>query len=190
MIVTTKVALRIAALVLLFSVLQSAFFSLVEVVHVSFWILPACAVIFGLLGGSMVGATVGFSIGFLSDGLADGPLGTACLVFMGLGYAAGLYRERGAHPGRLRIAGLCALATLAANVALGLFTLLLGFDALLSRDLLVDVVIQSLYGFLFAFPIYALITRVLRPALIDERGGRRRRPAPVMDIEGLTEADR
>ena len=75
MIVTTKVALRIAALVLLFSLLQSGFFSLVEVLHVSFWILPACAVIFGLLGGSMVGATVGFSIGFLSDGLTD------CLLY-------------------------------------------------------------------------------------------------------------
>jgi len=174
MIVTTKVALRIAALVLLFSLLQSAFFSLVEVLHVSFWILPACAVIFGLLGGSMVGATVGFSIGFLSDGLADGPLGTACLVFMGLGYAAGLYRERGAHPGRLEIAGLCALGTLVANVALGLFTLLLGFDALLSRDLLIDVVIQSVYAFLLTFPIYSLITRVLRPALIDEHRIRRR----------------
>jgi len=182
MIVTTKVALRIAALVLLFSLLQSAFFSLVEVLHVSFWILPACAMIFGLLGGSMVGATVGFSIGFLSDALADGPLGTACLVFMGIGYAAGLYRERGAHPNRLETAGLCALATLVANVALGLFTVLLGFDALLSKDLLIDVVIQSLYGFLLAFPIYALITRVLRPALINERSGRRRRPSGALGI--------
>jgi len=183
MIVTTKVALRIAALVLLFSLLQSGFFSLVEVLHVSFWILPGCAVIFGLLGGSMVGATVGFSIGFLSDGLADGPLGTACLVFMGLGYAAGLYRERGAQPDRLQTAGLCALGTLIANVALGLLTLLLGFDALLSRDLLVDVVIQCLYGFLLAFPIYALITRVLRPALIDERDGRRPRTTAVVDMD-------
>jgi rod shape-determining protein MreD len=182
MIVTTKVALRIAGLVLLFALLQSAFFSLVEVFHVPFWILPSCAVIFGLLGGSMVGATVGFSLGFLADGLADGPLGTACLVFMGLGYAAGLYRERGAQPDRLEVAGICALATLAANVALGLFTLLLGFDALLSRGLLVDVVIQSLYGFLLAFPIHALVTRVLRPALIDERAPRPRRPPDVLGI--------
>lgn len=180
MIVTNKVALRIAGLVLLFAILQAAFFSLVEVFHVSFWILPACAVIFGLLGGSMVGATVGFSIGFLSDGLADGPLGTACLVFMGIGYAAGVFRERGAHPDRLETAGLCALATLAANVALGAFTLLLGFDAVLSKDLLIDVVIQCLYGFLLAFPIRALIVRVLRPALIDEMAGPRRRRRPII----------
>jgi len=186
MIVTWKVALRIALLVLLFVLLQSGFFSLVEVLHVSPWILPACAVIFGLLGGSMVGATVGFSIGFLADALADGPLGTACLVFMGIGYAAGLYRERGAHPDRLEIAGLCALATYLSNIAIGLLTVLLGFDGYLSPGLLIDVLIQGLYGFLLAFPIYALIRRVLRPALINERTGRRRAATTFTDVDSFT----
>lgn len=185
MIVTSKVALRIALLVLFFVLLQSAFFSLVEVLHTSFWILPACAVIFGLLGGSMVGATVGFSIGFLSDGLVDGPLGTACLVFMGVGYAAGLYRERGEQPDRLVTAGLCGAATVASSLALGIFTTVLGFDASLSAGIVVEVVMQGLYGFLLAFPIYALIGRVLRPALINERNGRRRRPsATIGDLGG------
>lgn len=179
MIVTWKVALRIALLVLLFVLLQTGFFSLIEVLHVSPWILPACAVIFGLLGGSMVGATVGFSIGFLSDALVDGPLGTTCLVFMGIGYAAGLFRERGAHPDRLETAGLCALATYGANVAMGLLTVLLGFDAYLSASLLIDVLIQGLYGFLLAFPIYMLIRKVLGPALINERSGPRRVPPPT-----------
>ena len=77
---------------------------MVEVFGVSFWILPALVAIFGLLGGSMIGATVGFTIGFLADGLTDGPLGTACLVFMGIGYATGLYRERGDQPPALAAA--------------------------------------------------------------------------------------
>jgi len=188
MIVTWKVALRIALLVLLFVLLQSSFFSLVTLLHVSPWILPACAVVFGLLGGSMVGATVGFAIGFLADGLADGPLGTACLVFMGIGYAAGLYRERGAVPPRIAVAGICGGATIAANVALGLFTVLLGFEASLSSAVLIDVVLQGVYGFLLAFPIYALIKRVLRPALIDERGSRPRRPQARIDTEPPIEA--
>lgn len=179
MIVTWKVALRIALLVLLFVLLQTAFFSLVELLHVSPWILPACVVIFGLLGGSMVGATVGFSIGFLADVLIDGPLGTTSLVFMGIGYAAGLYRERGAHPDRLETAGICALATYGANLALGLLTVFLGFDGFLSLSLLIDVLIQGLYGFLLAFPMYALIRRVLGPALINERSGRRRVAPPT-----------
>lgn len=185
MIVTTKVAVRIALLALLFVLLQSSFFSLVELLHTSFWILPGCAVIFGLLGGSMVGATVGFSIGFLSDALADGPLGTACLILMGVGYAAGLYRERGAQPDLLVVAGLCGAATIVSSLALGVFTTVLGFDASLSWAILVEVMLQGLYGFFLAFPIHALIRRVLRPALIDERSGRRR-PAPVQgDLSGI-----
>lgn len=95
MIVTNKVALRIALLVLLLTLLQTAFFSQIELLGTSVWILPAVAVIFGLLGGSMVGATIGFSLGFLADALVDGPLGTSCLIFMGVGYLAGIYRERG-----------------------------------------------------------------------------------------------
>lgn len=182
MIVTTKVAVRIALLVVLFILLQSSFFSMVELLHVSIWILPACAVIFGLLGGSMVGATVGFSIGLLSDALGDGPLGTACLVFMAVGYAAGLYRERGEQPDRLATAAICGAATVLCSVALGLFTILLGLDASLSPAILIEVVVQGLYGFLLAFPVRALIRRVLRPALIDERRGRRRRPPTVLEI--------
>lgn len=174
MIVTWKVALRISLLVLFFVMLQASFFSLVTLLHVSPWILPACAVVFGLLGGSMVGATVGFAIGFLTDGLADGPLGTACLVFMGVGYAAGLYRERGARMDSLPVAAICGLATVASNLALGLFTVLLGFEASLSPAVMLEVVVQGLYGFLLAFPIYALIRRALRPALINEQDSRRR----------------
>ena len=183
MIVTTRVALRIALLVLLFVLLQSGFFSLVEVLHTSFWILPACAVIFGLLGGSMVGATVGFSVGFLSDALDDGPLGTAALIFMGVGYLAGLYRERGEQPDRLVAAGLCGAATIASSISLGIFTTVLGLEASVSPAILAEVVLQGLYGFLLAFPLYALIRRVLRPALIDERR-RSRRTAALGDLRG------
>lgn len=184
MIVTNKVALRIALLILLVVLLQSGFFSLVEVLHTSFWVLPGCAVIFGLLGGSMVGATVGFSIGFLSDALDDGPLGTAALVFMGVGYLAGIYRERGEQPDRLVTAALCGAATVASSIALGIFTTVLGLDASVSPAILLEVIMQGLYGFLLAFPLHALIRRVLRPALINERSGRRRRTAPLGDLGG------
>ncbi|MDQ2700152.1 MAG: rod shape-determining protein MreD [Actinomycetota bacterium] len=188
MIVTWRVALRIALLVLLFVLLQSSFFSLVTLLHVSPWVLPACAVIFGLLGGSMVGATVGFAIGFFADGLADGPLGTACLIFMGAGYAAGLFRERGATPSRIEVAAVCGAATVLANVAMGLFTVLLGFDAAHSPALIVDVMLQGVYGFLLTFPIYALIRRVLRPALIDEFDSRLRpRTRRAMDFDESAE---
>jgi cell shape-determining protein MreD len=146
---------------------------MVELLGASIWILPAAVAIFGLLGGSMVGATLGFTVGLLSDGLADGPLGTTCLVFMGIGYAAGIYRERGEIPGIATAALLASGATLAANAALGLLTILLGFDGYLSAAAIPDLVLQGVYAFLMAIPMFALVRRVLRPALVDERISRR-----------------
>lgn len=189
MIVTTKSAIRIALLVLLFVLLQNGFFSLVELFGTSFWILPSCAVIFGLLGGSMVGATVGFSIGFLADGLADGPLGTGCLIFMAIGYLAGTWRERGEQPDRLIVAGICGGATVAAGLALGVFTLGLGFEASVSPAVLVEAMVQGLYAFILAVPLHAFIHRVLRPALVSERPVRRRPDRPFSGSGGLSGVD-
>ncbi|MEX0620476.1 MAG: rod shape-determining protein MreD [Solirubrobacterales bacterium] len=176
MIITSKVSIRIAFVVLLALLLQNAFFSLTEVLGVSFWILPAVVAIFGLLGGSMIGATLGFAIGFFADGLTDGPLGTSCLVFMGVGYATGLYRERGDQPPVLAAATISAAATFIASVILALITLLLGFEASLSAVVIADLLLQTVYAFLLAAPLFILIRRILKPALVDERTSRHRRP--------------
>lgn len=179
MIVTNKVALRIALVVLLALLFQNAFFSLIEVFGVSFWILPVVVAIFGTLGGSMVGATIGFTIGFLADGLTDGPLGTACLVFMAIGYATGLYRERGDQPPVLAAAIIAGAATFVANVALGLFTTLLGFDGYFSAAAIPDLLAETIYAFLLAGPLFILIRRILRPALVDQRTSRHRKPSVI-----------
>ncbi len=176
MIITAKVAARIVAVLFLAILLQNTFFSMVEVFGASIWLLPALAAVFGLLGGSMVGATVGFTIGFFADGLTDGPLGTACLVFMGIGYGTGLYRERGEQPPTLAAALIAGAATFVASASLGLFTVLLGFDGYLSAAALPDLLLQGIYGFLLAVPLFILIRRFLRPALVEERSERQSRP--------------
>ncbi len=173
MIITAKVLLRIVLLVFATVLLQQTFFSMVELLGASIWILPAMVVIFGLLGGSMVGATIGFTVGLLSDGLSGGTLGTASLVFMGIGYTAGIYRERGEIPGVATAAGLASLATFAANALLGLLTVLLGFEGYLSAAAIPDLILQGVYAFLLAVPLFLLTRRVLRPALVDERTSRR-----------------
>lgn len=169
MILTSRSTLLVALLVLLAVILQGAYFSQVELLGTSIWILPGCVAVFGLLGGSLVGATVGFGLGFLADGLGGGPLGSSALIFMGVGYLAGLYRERGARPDRLTIIGIFGLATAAANLTLGTYVVLVGFDASLSPAFILDFLIQSIYAMLLALPLYALIHRVLRAALIHER---------------------
>lgn len=176
MIVTGKVAVRIGLVLFVAILLQNTFFSMVSVFGASIWIMPALAAIFGLLGGSMVGATVGFLIGFLADGLTGGPLGTACLIFMAIGYATGLYRERRDQPPTLAAALIAAASTYAASVAFGLFTVVLGFDGYLSSAALPDLLLQGIYGFLVALPLFILIRRILRPALVEEMGHVPRRP--------------
>jgi rod shape-determining protein MreD len=174
MILTTRTTARIAGLILLFTILQVSFFSQIELLGTSMWILPACAAIFGLLGGSLIGASIGFVFGFFGDALTDGPLGSACLVFLGVGYLAGIYRERGDFVDRPTVLVSCGLATLGSNLALGLYTVVVGVDSSLSASLVPDLILQAIYGVLLAIPLYALIHRVLRPALIREPATRRR----------------
>ncbi len=181
MIITSKVALRIGLVMVAALLLQNVFFSLIEVFGVSFWVLPAVVAIFGLLGGSMIGATIGFTIGLFADGLTDGPLGSAGLVFMGIGYATGLYREREGQPPALAAAVIAGAATFVANVLLGLFTTLLGFDGYLSAAAIPDLVVQTVFAFLLAAPLFILIKRILRPALVDERNSRYGKP----DVSGI-----
>lgn len=176
MIITNRSAALIAGLILLLSILQLAFFSRIELLGTSIWILPATAAIFGLLGGSLIGATVGFTFGFFGDALTDGPLGSASLIFMAVGYLAGLYRERGASVDRPTILAACGLATLGSNLALGLYMVVVGLDTSLSPSLVPDLILQFIYSVLLAIPLYALIHRVLRPALIHEPARRRRPP--------------
>ena len=94
MIVTPRIFLRLALIVVLAVLLQLSFFSRVAFVDTSPDILPAVAICFGLLGGSMSGAVAGFSLGFLSDCLLVEALGASSLVLLGTGYLAGLFRER------------------------------------------------------------------------------------------------
>ncbi len=174
MIVTRKSGLLVAALVFLFVVLQNAFFSRVELFGATIWILPVVALIFGLLGGSLVGATVGFGIGLLADGLGDAPLGVSSLGFMAIGYLGGYYRERSGRADQFSVMGLAAAAVIAANLALGTYGLLTGLEASLSWKILPDVLLQGVFGSLLALPVHALVYRVLRPALILEAPARRR----------------
>ena len=94
MIVTPKIFVRLAAIVIVGVLLQLSFFSRVALFHTSPDVLPALVVSLGLLGGSMTGAVSGFSIGLLVDCLLVGALGATSLVLLGTGYLAGLFRER------------------------------------------------------------------------------------------------
>ena len=183
MIYTPSILLRVAALLLAALLIQAYLFSPVELAGTVIWILPACAVVFGLLGGSMTGAVTGFLLGLASDLITDSPLGSSALSLLGVGYLAGLYRERG-NLVPVPVAGLATgLGTLGANLAIGLLLAVLGQSGPLAWGAFSELVIQALYGFLFGIPIFLLFRKVLAPGLVDDRKPGRRRRRPVTSRE-------
>jgi rod shape-determining protein MreD len=156
--------------------LQLSFFSQVAVFHTSPDVLPALVVCLGLLGGSMTGAVSGFSVGFLLDCLLIEPLGGGSLVLLGVGYLAGLFRERFEIHSRLVPPLLCMVLTLFAELGFGAVELMLGLDSTVSPLVVREMLIQSVFAFFLGWPIYLGVRRALRPALVEEPVRPPRRP--------------
>lgn len=180
MIVTPQIFVRIAAIVILGVLLQLSFFSRVLLFDTSPDILPALVVSLGLLGGSMTGALTGFSIGFLVDCLLAGTLGASSLVLLGVGYLAGLFRERFEIHSALVPPLLCMGLTLAAELGFAAVQLMLGVDAPVSVLVVRDTLLKSIFAFFLGWPIYLGVRRALRPALVEEPRVRRRRQPTVL----------
>jgi rod shape-determining protein MreD len=179
-IVTPKILARIVAIAVLGVLLQLSFFSQVELFHVSPDVLPALVVCLGLLGGSMTGAVSGFAIGFFVDCLLVEALGITSLVLLTVGYLAGLFRERFEIHSSLVPALLCMGLTLGAELGYAVIQLLLGIDAPVSVLIVRDLLLKSVYSFFLGWPIYLLVRRALRPALVEEPRVRRRRQPRVL----------
>jgi rod shape-determining protein MreD len=175
MILTPQILARLVAVVILGVLLQLSFFSQVALFHVSPDVLPALVVSLGLLGGTMTGAASGFSVGLLLDCLLVRPLGGASLVLLGVGYGAGLFRERFEIHSSLGAALLCAAGTLVGELGFGAVQLMLGIESSVSPLILRDILVKSIFAFFLGWAIFVVLRRVLRPALVEEPTVRRRR---------------
>jgi rod shape-determining protein MreD len=179
-ILTPNIFARLVAVVVLGVILQLSFFSGVAVFHVSPNVLPALVVVLGLLGGTMTGAVAGFSVGLLLDCLLVAPLGGGSLVLLGVGYLAGLFRERFEIHSPLVPPLLCMGLTVLAELGFGAVELMLGGDATVSTLVVRDMLIKGVYAFVLGWPLYLGLRRILRPALIEERVVRRRKGPTVL----------
>ncbi|HEX5593758.1 MAG TPA: rod shape-determining protein MreD [Solirubrobacterales bacterium] len=180
MILTPNILARLVAIVILGVILQLSFFSQVALFHVSPDVLPSLVVVLGLFGGSLTGAVCGFSAGFLLDCLLIVPLGGGSLVLLATGYLAGLFRERFEIHSALVPPLLCMALTFFAELGFGAVELMLGVDAPISTLVIRDILLKSIFAFFLGWGIYALLRRVLRPALVEEPTVRRRRRARVL----------
>lgn len=177
MIVTPKIFARLAAIGLLAVLLQISFFSRVTVFGVSPDMLTVLVIVFGLLGGAMTGAVAGFAIGLLLDGSLVESLGGSSLVLLGVGYLAGLLRERLALRGALVTSLTCMGLTVVAELGFALVQLTLGVDAPISLLFVRDVLFKGIFAFFLGWPIYLVLCKLLRAALVEEpRLTRRRQP--------------
>lgn len=175
MILTPPILARLAAIVVAGVLLQLGFFSQVALFHVSPDVLPSLVVVLGLFGGTLTGAVCGFSVGLLLDCLLIAPLGGASLVLLATGYLAGLFRERFEIHSPLVPPLLCMGLTFFAELGFGAVELMLGLnDATVSTLVIRDLLLKSIFAFFLGWAIYALLRRVLRPALVEEptAGGR------------------
>jgi rod shape-determining protein MreD len=177
LILTPNILARLGAIVIGGVILQLSLFSRVNLFDVSPDLLPSLIVVLGLLGGSLTGAVCGFSAGLLLDCLLIVPLGGGSLVLLGVGYLAGLFRERFEIHGPLVPPLLCMGLTLVAELGFGAVEMMLGFDAPISGMVVRDILLKSIFAFFGGWAIYVGVRRALRPALVDDlsirRSGRR-----------------
>ena len=173
MIVTRRIALRIALIILAAVVLQVSFFSHLTILGSTPNVVPVAVVSLGLLGGGVVGAVCGFATGLLLDSVLLQTLGVSSLVLLSIGYLAGRYREGVEITSSLVPPLLAGGFTLLGASAFAAVQLLLGVEAPVSLLVLREILVQGLLAIFLALPFYPLIRRVLRPALIDEVPARR-----------------
>jgi rod shape-determining protein MreD len=187
MILTPNILARIVAIVIAGVILQLTFFSQVALFHVSPDVLPSLAVVLGLFGGTLTGAVCGFWLGFLLDCLLIVPLGGGSLVLLATGYLAGLFRERFEIHSTLVPPLLCMALTFFAELGFGAVELMLGIDAPISTLVIRDILLKSIFAFFLGWGVYALLRRLLRPALVEEptvRLRRRRQPRAIRPGRG------
>jgi rod shape-determining protein MreD len=167
-IVTPKIVARLALVILIAVILQVAFFSKITILGTSPNVLPVVAVCLGLLGGAVVGAVCGFAMGLLLDSALLQTLGVSSMVLLAAGYLAGRYREDFDISNPLVPLVLAGGLTFMAAGGFALFQLMLGVDAPVSLLVLRELFLQALYGVLLMIPVYPLLRRVLRVALVEE----------------------
>jgi rod shape-determining protein MreD len=155
-IVTPRIALRLALIVIVAVIVQVSFFSFLSILGATPYVVPVVIVSLGLLGGGVVGAVCGFFAGLLMDSL-----------LLSIGYLAGRYREGFEIRGRIVPALLTGGFTLVGAAALAAIELMLGVDAPVSLLVVREILVQALLATALAFAVYPLVRRALGAALVD-----------------------
>lgn len=180
---------RLAALLVLTVVLQISAVAQVHVLGTSANLLPLVVAAVAFFGGSIPGAATGFAAGLLLDLAIGQTAGASSLVLTAVGYGAGRYREVKDPAHGLAPVAFAAAATAGYQVATAGVSFMLGVEAPLSALLVRDLVVAALLAALLALPLFWLVGRGLRGALLSDpmaRGRRQRtRESGPIGLRGL-----
>jgi rod shape-determining protein MreD len=172
---SVRLVLRLVLLALATVVIQEAAVSQISIFGISADITPLMVMSVGLLAGSLTGAVTGFATGLLVDTVLVQTLGITSLLYIAIGYWAGRLRElRDPAHGLVPLAAGAA-ATAVAGIGMTLIQFLLGVDAPVSLLLFQQIFITILVNTLISLPVYAVVRRIIHPALPDDPRRRRRR---------------
>ncbi len=174
-VVPTKLVVRIALLSVFAVIVQETVISKISIFGVAADITPLVVMSIGLLCGSLTGAVTGFFIGLMVDTVLVQTLGVTSLLYITIGYWAGRLRElRDPAHGLIPVAGGAA-ATAFAGIGMTIIQFLLGVDAPVSLLLAQQIFLTILVNTLISLPVYAVVRRIVTPALPDDPRRRRRR---------------
>jgi rod shape-determining protein MreD len=170
-----RLPLRLALLAFATVVVQQTSVSQISIFGVNADLSPLVVMSIGLFAGSLPGAIFGFGTGLLVDIVLVQPLGVTSLLYIGVGFWSGRLRElRDPSHGLVPLA-LGAAATAAVGIGMTLIQFLLGVDSPVSLLLAQQIFVTVLVNTLIALPVYALVRRIVQPALPDDPRRRRRR---------------
>jgi rod shape-determining protein MreD len=183
-----QLILRLAVLGVLVVLLQVSAITQIELFGTNADLVPLAIAAAGLLAGSVSGACFGFFVGLFLDLALVQTVGLSSLVYVGVGYGAGRFREVRDPQGALVPLAVGAAATALATIGYSLMQFLLGVDApvsfLLARDILATVLLNAI----IATPVYAAVRRLLLPVLPDDPRRRRRRAYTTGGLSPLSRA--
>jgi len=182
-----RLTARVALLVIVAVVVQEAVIAQISIFGVNADITPLVVMSIGLLTGSLPGAIVGFFTGLLVDTLLLQTLGITSLLYITIGYWCGRLRELRDPAHGLVPLVLGAGATAFAGIGMTVLQFLLGVDSPVSFLLLQQILITVLVNTLIALPVYALVKRVVEPALPEDPRRRRRRAYTTGGLSPLSQ---
>ncbi len=185
-----RLTTRVAVLVIIAVVVQETMISQISIFGVNADVTPLVVMSVGLLTGSLPGAIVGFFCGLLVDTLLVQTLGITSLLYITIGYWSGRLRELRDPSHGLVPLGLGAAATAFAGIGMTIIQFLLGVDSPVSWLLLQQILITVLVNTIIALPVYALVQRIITPALPEDPHRRRRRAYTTGGLSPLSQPSR